>query len=316
MLAAAAGSGALLAALIHSPRLSPGAVLVLTVVLVAAAVAVVLAGHNQISDQVRLLAPAATVAAVLLLRHGTSGNRIRYELLLLLPILWLALQGSRGELTVAVIGMTAGLMLMNVSARDPASWTDQLLFALIAATVGATVHRLVGQVRRQASDVGAVTRVVREVASATDTEGARDVVCRAAIEIVDAQLALMLEPRGDGLLCVSAAWGSEVAAGSLVPIAGIDGDLGAALEGRPLGLDHARDAGRPAGGRAGGRLVPLGAADHAPYGRGGRAVRGRDGSRDRARRSDRPGARARRRPGGGGAGCPQVAAERGCAVGS
>jgi hypothetical protein len=229
VIAAAAGTGAMLAALVHSPRLSPGAVLVLTVLMVAGAVAVVVTGGNQFTEQVRLLAPAATLVAVMLVRHGSGGDRIRYELLLLLPILWLALQGSGGELAVGISGMTAGLVLLNATDAGPGAWTDELLFALVSATVGATVHRLVGQVRRQASDVASVTRVVREVASAADADGARDVVCRAALEIVDAQVALLLKPDGTDHMRVAAAWGSDVAAGTLVPTGGIDGDLQEAL---------------------------------------------------------------------------------------
>jgi signal transduction histidine kinase len=229
VIAAAAGTGAMLAALVHKPQLSQGAVVALTVLLVAGAVVVVVTGRNQFAEQVRLLAPAATLVAVLLVRHGSHGDRIRYELLLLLPILWLALQGSRSELVVGITGMTVGLMLLSATYAGPGGWSDELLFGLVAATVGATVHRLVGQVRRQASDVASVTRVVREVSSATDAAGARNVVCRSALEIVDAQLALLLEPDGPDHMRVAAAWGSDVAAGTLVPMRGIDGDLQDAL---------------------------------------------------------------------------------------
>jgi two-component system phosphate regulon sensor histidine kinase PhoR len=229
VIAAAAGTGTMLAALVHRPQLSPGAVLALTVLLVAAAVAVVVTGRNQFAEQVRLLAPAATLIAVLLVRHGASGDRIRYELLLLLPVLWLALQGSRGELVVGIVGITAGLTLLNATADNASAWTDELLFGLVATTLGAIVHRLVGQVRRQTTDMASVTRVVRDVASAADADGARAIVCRAALEIVDAQIAILLEPDGADQLRVAAAWGTDMAAGTKVPIGGIDGDLRAAL---------------------------------------------------------------------------------------
>ncbi|MDX6547884.1 MAG: hypothetical protein QOG33_1434 [Gaiellales bacterium] len=175
------------------------------------------------------LAPAVALAAVMLVSHASSGDRLRYELLLLLPIVWLALHGSRGELAVGIAGLSAGLMLMQASGTGLSTWTDELLFMVVAGIVGATVHHLGGQLRRRGSDVAIVTRVVREVSSATDTTGAREVVCAAALEIVDAQLALMLEPDGEGHLRVTAAHGSEVAVGTLVPIDGIDGDLRQAL---------------------------------------------------------------------------------------
>src|SRR5262249_39995502 len=162
---------------------------------------------------------------------GSQGDRIRYELLLLLPILWLALQGSRGELVVGIGGMTAGVILPNPPDAGPRAGGGEGLFALGVAAGGGAGPRVggaarraagrVGRVRRQASDVASVTRVVREVASATDAADARDVVCRAALEIVDAQVALLLEPDGPDHMRVAAAWGSEVATGTLVPVGGI-----------------------------------------------------------------------------------------------
>ena len=58
----------------------------------------------------RLLTPLATLLAVALLHNVAGGDRIRYELLLLLPIVWLALQGTVGELAVAIVGLAAGLL--------------------------------------------------------------------------------------------------------------------------------------------------------------------------------------------------------------
>ncbi|HET7429039.1 MAG TPA: HAMP domain-containing sensor histidine kinase [Gaiellales bacterium] len=170
---------------------------------------------------VRLLTPLATLLAVALLHNVAGGDRIRYELLLLLPIVWLALQGTVGELAVAIVGLAAGLSALNLSGgQTAAEWWDELVFVAVASAVGLTVQHLIEQVRRQASDVAAITRAVQDVAAAPDTMAAREVVCRAATEILGAQLALMLEPDGESALVVSAAEGSDVAVGTSVPLAG------------------------------------------------------------------------------------------------
>ncbi|MDX6524231.1 MAG: hypothetical protein QOI17_1744, partial [Gaiellales bacterium] len=178
----------------------------------------------------RLLTPVATLLAVALLRHASGSDRMRYELLLLLPIVWLALQGGRAELVMGITGLAVGLSLLNLSSGDTrAGWSDQLVFVLVAWAVGLTVQHLIGQVRRQARDVAAITRVVHEVGTATDTMAARAAVCRAATEICGAQLALMLEPDGDDRLAVAATSGSEVAVGTVVPLDGADAAVRDAL---------------------------------------------------------------------------------------
>src|SRR5262249_37906865 len=160
----------------------------------------------RLTAHARLLTPLATLLAVALLRNVAGGDRIRYELLLLLPIVWLALQGTRGELAVAIAGLAAGLSALNLSGgRGSAEWSDELGFVAAARAVGLTVQHLIAQVRRKASDVAAITRAVQDVAAAPDTTAARQAVCRAATEILGAQLALMLEPDGETSMIVSAA---------------------------------------------------------------------------------------------------------------
>ncbi|HEY0388582.1 MAG TPA: GAF domain-containing protein [Gaiellales bacterium] len=230
MLAASASLGAMLAALWAVPvhdRLTLA--LAAPVACVAAAMSVM--WRDSLSEHARLLTPLATLLAVALLRNAAGGDRIRYELLLLLPIVWLALQGSRAELGVAVAGLTAGLSLLNLSdPHSPSGWSDEVVFVAVASAVGLTVQHLISQVRRQASDVAAITRVVQDAAVAADTKAARDAVCRAAIEICGAQVALMLEPEAGGTLVVSAARGSTVAAGTAVPLSGAAPSVLEALE--------------------------------------------------------------------------------------
>jgi hypothetical protein len=96
--------------------------------------------RQRLSDHMRLLTPLAMLLAVALLRHASGGDRMRYELLLLLPIVWLALHGSRAELVMGITGLAVGLSLLNLSGGDTfAGWSDQLVFVLVASAVGLTV---------------------------------------------------------------------------------------------------------------------------------------------------------------------------------
>ena len=230
MLAASAILGATLAALLAAPAPDRGPfALAAPVACLAATLSVI--WRHRLTERARLLTPLATLLAVALLHNVAGGDRIRYELLLLLPIVWLALQGSRGELAVAIVGLAAGLSALNLSGgRGSAEWSDELVFVAVASSVGLTVQHLIEQVRRQASDVAAIARAVQDVAAAPDTMAAREVVCQAATEILGAQLALMLEPDGDSALVVSAAHGSEVAVGTSVPLAGAGAAVLEALE--------------------------------------------------------------------------------------
>jgi len=194
--------------------------LLLAAPLACSAVALCVIWRRQLTGRARLLTPLATLVAVAVLHNVAGGDRIRYELLLLLPIVWLALQGTLGELAVAIVGLAAGLSALNLSGPAAAAWWDEIVFVAVASAVGLTVQRLIEEVRRHASDVAAITRAVQDVAAAPDTMSARQVVCRAATDILGAQLALMLEPDGDSALVVSAAEGSDVAVGTSVPLAG------------------------------------------------------------------------------------------------
>ncbi len=224
-----AGVGAMLAAVENASGPGPARALLVGVIAVAAA-GTVAAGRRVLHDNMRLIAPAVTLLAVVGVRHAAGSDGLRYELLLLVPVLWLALAGSLAELAVAILGLTAGMAVLSASGSSSlVGWADQGLFIVVAAAVGVTVHELMQRVRRQARDVSTISRVVRDVASATDATEARAAVCRAATEICDAEIALMLEPDHVGRLVVSAAEGSDVAVGGIVPLDGLDADVRDAL---------------------------------------------------------------------------------------
>ncbi len=101
-------------------------------------------------------APAlAYLAAVGSLRHAAGGNASGVGSLVLLPVLWVALYGTRRELTVVLIGVafTFAIPLLVVGAPDyPASgWRGGFITTLLATMIGTTVQRLISRVRAQAA---------------------------------------------------------------------------------------------------------------------------------------------------------------------
>jgi diguanylate cyclase (GGDEF)-like protein len=94
------------------------------------------------------LPPLATVAVVLL-REATGGleEPVDFEVLLLLPVVWVALYGTRGELLVtsAAGGATFVVSLLQAPLVD-GSWVTAILWPGVATLLGLRVQGLVRQV--------------------------------------------------------------------------------------------------------------------------------------------------------------------------
>ncbi len=110
----------------------------------------------------RLLPALAYLAAVGSLRHAAGGNASGVGTLVLLPVLWVALYGTRRELVVILSGvaLTFAIPLLVVGAPDyPASgWRGGFFTTLLATMIGTTVQRLITRVRAQAATARAAER--------------------------------------------------------------------------------------------------------------------------------------------------------------
>lgn len=159
------------------------------------AVALVCIGIAYLHPQLWLIAPFGALAAVLLIRWGTDGLDSGVGPLLLVPILAVALYGSRRTLaaimllaTLAVIGIHlnsnhADLVLTSV-------WRQDLILLVLAGVLGAAVNDLVNRVRaerwksetreRRLETVSEITRAI-----ATSAEPAR-ILCRKAVDLTGA----------------------------------------------------------------------------------------------------------------------------------
>jgi diguanylate cyclase (GGDEF)-like protein/PAS domain S-box-containing protein len=108
---------------------------------------------------------------VMILRDGSGGNGSGLGALVMLPILWVAMYGTRTQMWLAVAA-TVGVFLLPtllIGAPDyPATdWRRALVWALVAGTVGPAVQSLVGRLhereQRQAELAGSLQDALSEI---------------------------------------------------------------------------------------------------------------------------------------------------------
>ena len=110
----------------------------------------------DLPDWAEAIPPLAWFGVVAMLRESQDGALTGYGPLVLLPVLWLLLYGTRAQITVAVgcVAVTLSLPILAdggagaaVDARLAVVWT------VTAAVVCFTVLKLVGEIRRQADEL-------------------------------------------------------------------------------------------------------------------------------------------------------------------
>ena len=210
--------------------------------LAVSALVIALFPWDRLPRLFRALPPLAYIGVIALMRMGTDGSTSSYIPLLLLPLVWLALYGTRGQLLVGFVAAAAVLFITGASSS--AGLQHSLLAVIVTPAVCLTVQRLVIRIRRQAAMLeeltngdrltGAITRrgwettLERELIRATRT-GEALTVC-----IIDFDAFHKFNERfgadaGDDVLRRSvAAWRRELRSGDL--LGRLDGDgFGVAL---------------------------------------------------------------------------------------
>jgi signal transduction histidine kinase len=122
---------------------------------IAAALAVAVFGVSLLWRSapavVRLGVPLGYIAVVALLVDGVGGNSSGFGGLFLLPVIWLAILGSRTELVVGLVavGIARTVPLLAVGAPDyPSSgWRGAIVLGAVAVFACITIQRLVGDAR-------------------------------------------------------------------------------------------------------------------------------------------------------------------------
>jgi diguanylate cyclase (GGDEF)-like protein len=159
--------------------------------------------------QLGRVAPSLSFLVALALLRDASGNAAAgVGALALLPVFWMALHGSRGQLAAVIGGVCAFILRPAVLTGGPeyplGSWRTAVVFGVASAVAGIAVQDLVARARSHARalalrerDLEAVADLSRSLSQTTD---ARQRICTAVCELSGARFAVLLEGQSDGTL--------------------------------------------------------------------------------------------------------------------
>ena len=198
--------------------------------------AIIVAGRylpwQRLPVRAQTILPLAYLFVVVLLRESGPMAATVYVPLIMLPVFWFALYGSRGELGIVLVGVA--LVFVAPVAIAPGGISPDtetrlgLVWLAVTMVVGFTVQSLVASQRRMTEELAtsvairrraeraaqeseqvlkAVSEVARGVAVSDD---ARETICTGALEMGRADMAMLLEHDGDGQLVMTARAGFEL----------------------------------------------------------------------------------------------------------
>lgn len=173
--------------------------------LVLIALVLVLPWHRM-ARSTDVLPPLLYLVVVSLLRDGTGGASSGYAMLMILPIFWLALYGTRVQLAIGVAGVAVLLGVPTLVIGDPdypdEEWRRTLLSTVVAGIVGLAVQDLVEQIRQRADALHTVSEAVGRRTHEMETRWA---ICEAARQVAHARWCGLLEPDANSRRLVTTA---------------------------------------------------------------------------------------------------------------
>jgi len=184
-------------------------------------VTVWLAPWHSLPRFAEVVPPLAYFVVIALLRESQGGAVSGYSALAMLPVFWLALYGTRGQLAIGIAGIASvfmtPLLLLGAPEYPATEWRRAILWICVAPIVGYTVQALVAELRSRADEtrlalanVESITHTMREIGASTDPDAVRRAICSSAREIAGADVVQLLEPNAPGRLTLSAAVGMRV----------------------------------------------------------------------------------------------------------
>jgi diguanylate cyclase (GGDEF)-like protein len=195
-----------LALLVPPSSPDPGvfaAAVVLTVVVIAAVLCV---PWVRLPAWWQATVPLTFFVVVALLRHAEGGATSGYAPFVILPVLWIAIYGSRAQLQLAIAGTAATFFAPLIILGSPLyprdGWREGGLWVAIALLTGFAIQTLVGQFRQRMADVAALGVATRALTADSDP---RTALCAAAQLVTGAAFAILFEPKADGALVATAA---------------------------------------------------------------------------------------------------------------
>ena len=148
----------------------------------------------------------AYCVALLCARHAEGGSRSGLMLLYLLPVMFIALYGTRWTLVAVIVGTIAAMAIPTVlfgAPRYPATeWRRTMIWVAVAPIVGVVVQDLVLRLRQHQEAIARVTTAARSITHEGDN---REGICQAALDLARADMALLVEPRAGALVSTAGA---------------------------------------------------------------------------------------------------------------
>lgn len=121
---------------------------------VAAIASALVVPWERLPSALDAIPPLIYIGAAAVLRHATGGGDSGFSPLFLVPVLWLALFGTRGQVVAGLVAVAVALIVPIVVVGDPAyplgEWRRLVNLIVVGAMIGFIVQRLVGQLHRQA----------------------------------------------------------------------------------------------------------------------------------------------------------------------
>jgi diguanylate cyclase (GGDEF)-like protein len=186
-----------------SPRPSDlAAAAVLLAVLLTAAL---LIPWSRFPDWCQAAPPLISFAFVALLRQAGGGATSSFAPVVMLPVLWLAMYGTRTQFRLAIVATAAtflGPLLLVGPPRYPWSgWREAVIWVSLGLLAGSATQTLVNQSRHRSADVAALGVISRALTAGTDP---RPELLDAAQLVTGAAFAALMEPHEDGTLVATA----------------------------------------------------------------------------------------------------------------
>jgi diguanylate cyclase (GGDEF)-like protein len=152
--------------------------------------------------------PLSFFVVVALLRQAGGGATSGYSPLVMLPILWLAIYGSRIQLWLAVAATAATFLAPRILVGDPlypsTGWRESVIWVAIGLLAGSAIQLLVDASRQRTANVAALGTITRALTAESDP---RPALCIAARVVTGGAFALLFEPQVDGTLAITAGTG-------------------------------------------------------------------------------------------------------------
>jgi diguanylate cyclase (GGDEF)-like protein len=149
--------------------------------------------------------PLIFFAVVALLRQAGGGAISGYSPLVMLPILWLAIYGSRTQFRLGIAATATTFLVPEILVGPPlypeSGWRGSVVWVAIGLLAGSAIQELVDQSRQRTADVAALGAITRALTAGSDP---RAELCAAAQLVTDAAFVVLFEPHVDGTLVASA----------------------------------------------------------------------------------------------------------------